>query len=76
MGEPSRRYEQFSYEQLVAKVVPQDGLQLSRLERHLQEDSLLEHMAICEDFLVFLDPAEIEERKYKIMLTEEQYSRL
>lgn len=60
----------------MAKVAPQDDLQCARLERHLKEESLLEYMAICEDFLVFLDPMEVEERKYKVMLTNEQYRRL
>lgn len=75
-GEPPRHYEQFSYEQLMTKAVSQNDLQLSRLERHLNEESLLEYMAICEDFLVFLEPVEIEERKYKAMLTNEQYRHL
>lgn len=75
-GEAPRHYEQFSYEQLMTKVVSRSDLHLSRLERHLEEESLLEYMAICEDFLVFLDPTEVEERKYKVMLTSEQYRHL
>jgi hypothetical protein len=62
---------EYRYEEVLSGTAPQ--LDQDHLERYLDEESLLEHLAICKDFLVFLSPQEIEEKKYRAMLTSNQY---
>lgn len=63
----------FCYEELMSGRVPLAQLAVDSLEWHLREEDLLEHLSICRDFLPFLDPGQLYDRKYRCCLTAEQY---
>lgn len=65
--------QHYTYDILISDLLPLDQLRIERLERYLDEDSLLEHLGVCVEFLPLIGRAELEERKYRAMLTGEQY---
>lgn len=66
-----------SFEALTSNdAIKEQNVDINRLEEYLDEESLLENLAICHDFLVFMEPGELDDRKYRAMLTGPQFKRL
>lgn len=65
--------ERYTYDELMDGSIPINGLMLNFLEWHLKDDDLLERLYICRDFLFDLESGDLYDRKYRAMLTPEQY---
>lgn len=64
---------QYSYMELMSGQVPKGELSLEHLEWHLTEEDVLERLSICREFLMYLHPGDLYDRKYKAGLTKQQY---
>lgn len=63
----------YSYMDIMDGSIPVQNLSAGFLEWHLEEEDLLEYLSVCREFLNKLDPADLHDRKYRALLTLEQY---